>query len=368
MSNFDDDARGLSRRRFLTSTGITAGVVAAGGGLAACGSQASQATQKSTSTPSSSGSSPSVSAGGDVDLSGVKPGKRIGVISYVSAAAAITRSLREFDRIKKDIGWEFDIVDAQGDTTRMGQIAQDFITKKVDGIIVNNGPSEALGDKLSGAKDAGIRVVGIWNLPTNGVEHVIYPSDWIAMGPMVEYVLQRIGLEGEIAMLYFDVNTPQRQRTLILETAFKYYAPGIKIVEKALVRVPGQLDDGRQKTTAFVPKHKNLKAIVATFDEPAMGAAQALKQLGREDIFVTGVDGLLEALDVMREDGPFAATVAMDCELQARAAVKALDDLFSGKKIGLQTTLDSPLVTRDNIPAAGEYAKGSVLPIYGGNA
>ncbi|MDO8213558.1 substrate-binding domain-containing protein [Conexibacter sp. CPCC 206217] len=365
----------MSRRRFLATTGITAGLAASGGLLAACGSDGNADAQKTTTSDGQArggtNNAPVGPSGKDIDLSRIRGGKTIGVVSYVSEVGTLARGIKEFHRIGPEIDWKFEVVDAAGDTTKMGAIAQDFITKKVDGLVILNGPSAALGNRLQAATDQGIPVVGIWNEPTNGIEHVIYPSDWIGMGPMLEYVLQRIDYSGDVAVLYFDDNTPGVQRRIMWEAGLGYYAPDVRIVEKVPVRVPGQIDDARQKVAAMLPKYPDLKAVLCGWDEPAMGALQAIDQSGRDDVWVTGSDGNLETLDLMRENPGFAATNGADCELMSRAAVGALDELFNGasrESLGPVTTVPSVLVTAANLPPRGQYATSTILPIYDPNA
>jgi ribose transport system substrate-binding protein len=133
------------------------------------------------------------------------------------------------------------------------------------------------------------------------------------------------------------------------------------------VRVPGQIDDAREKVAAMLPKYPELKAVLCGWDEPAQGALQAIEQAGRDDVWVTGSDGNLDTLELMRKNPGFAATNGADCELMSRAAVGALNELFNGatrETLGPVTNVPSVLITDANLPPKGEYATSEIVPVY----
>ena len=53
------------------------------------------------------------------------------------------------------------------------------------------------------------------------------------------------------------------------------------------------------------PDPDSITAIWATWDEPAIGATQALQEAGRSQVLVTGVDGNEQAIALVKEgNGP----------------------------------------------------------------
>ncbi|WP_258933715.1 sugar ABC transporter substrate-binding protein [Nesterenkonia pannonica] len=55
-----------------------------------------------------------------------------------------------------------------------------------------------------------------------------------------------------------------------------------------------------------------LDGVWVGWDHAALGAAQAIDEAGRDDIYVTGIDALGVAVEEIRDEGPFYASVQQD--------------------------------------------------------
>ena len=72
------------------------------------------------------------------------------------------------------------------------------------------------------------------------------------------------------------------------------------------------------------------------------------------------------ALEAIRKGDPLAATCYNDQPLLMRIGVSLADRLIKGEavpKVGYQ---DSPLITADNLPAAGTLPSGFITPFWQG--
>ena len=94
----------------------------------------------------------------------------------------------------------------------------------------------------------------------------------------------------------------------------------------------------------------SITAIWAAWDEPAIGAAQALKEAGRDEVIVTGVDGNQQAVSLVAEDGCLKATVAQNFEGMAAIVVEEMEKLFDGQEIEFgEKYAPATLITLENI-------------------
>lgn len=359
--NKDTGETRVSRRGLL----IAGGTLTATGALAACGGKATNSAPNAV--PADGTAAAGASGAPDVNLTKVVKGKKIGVIAQSAAAVTQGRGIKEARRVAELVGWDAAVFDAGGDPNKVPGAINDFITKKVDAIVAVVVPGSFFGESLNAAVSAKIPVIGVFTGPATGIAARIEPSEFISEAKIGEYVVQRMNYEGKIALLNWEEIPPLVQRGAQFRAVLKQY-PDIEIVEDLKVKLPGQIEDAKAKTSAFLPKHKDLKAIWGGWDEPAFGANQAVKESGRDDVFVVGCDGNLETFDAIRSGEPLAATCANDIELMTRQAFKTIDDIGAGRPVAKVTTVDSPFISKDNVPPKGSYAKGTVTPFFTGSA
>jgi inositol transport system substrate-binding protein len=92
----------------------------------------------------------------------------------------------------------------------------------------------------------------------------------------------------------------------------------------------------------------DLKAIAANNDDMALGAIQALKDAGREDILVVGVDATPDGLAALAA-GDLAATVFQDASGQGGGAVEVAFGSVNGTQSEQLKMIPFLLVTPENI-------------------
>ena len=87
--------------------------------------------------------------------------------------------------------------------------------------------------------------------------------------------------------------------------------------------------EGETYAQDLITAHPNLGAIFCHSEDPAMGAASALEAAGR--------------------NGSIAGTSAQQPVLMGRNAAQAIVDHLAGKEVEKEITMDTMLVTKDNI-------------------
>ena len=94
--------------------------------------------------------------------------------------------------------------------------------------------------------------------------------------------------------------------------------PDITVLDRITPDVAdGGIADSRAKMEAILaanPEPGSISAVWAAWDQPALGALQAIEAAGRqgEGIVITGIDANPEARDAIAAGGNFEASVAQD--------------------------------------------------------
>jgi ABC-type sugar transport system substrate-binding protein len=115
-----------------------------------------------------------------------------------------------------------------------------------------------------------------------------------------------------------------------------------------------------QVTQATLAAHPDLRVVVATNDDAALGAAQAFKAKGinPKDVFIVGFDGLKEALQQIKQGGYIKADAALNLK---RLADKVVDANIKLAKLGPQKkpilALQPPVLIERGSPQLNELLR-----------
>ena len=100
------------------------------------------------------------------------------------------------------------------------------------------------------------------------------------------------------------------------------------------------------------PDPDSITAIWAAWDEPAIGATQALQEAGRSQVLVTGVDGNEQAISLVKEGTNLKATVKQNFEGMAQIVYEQMDRYFKGEEIEKgEMYAPATLITQENADA-----------------
>ena len=194
--------------------------------------------------------------------------------------------------------------------------------------------------------DAGSSPLLVANVTSNGYEMAATTAS---------YVVNRIGGKGGVVMFVFDAFPPVQVRGIIADTIFKNN-PDIKIIDRVTPDVQdGGIADSRAKMEAILaanPKKGSIAAVWAAWDQPALGALQAIEAAGRTDegIVITGMDANPQAREAIAKGGNFEASMAQDFKGIGRTVADTVKRHLAGEKIK-QSVIYVPttLVTQENV-------------------
>lgn len=254
----------------------------------------------------------------------------------------------------KEQGWTVNVVDTAGDVAAVVSRLEDIAGQKVDAIVLNVDPTQVSAG-LEAAKKAGIPVFGM-DAGTDPLLVTNVTSNGYAMAAeTATYVTDRIGGKGNVVMFIFEPYPPVQKRGVIANAIFGNY-PDIKVIDRVTPDVKdGGIADSRAKMEAILaanPKPGSISAVWAAWDQPALGALQAIEAAGRdkEGIVIVGIDANPQALDAIGKGGNFEASVAQDFNGIGRT-VGTLVTRYLNKETITQSVVYVPtkLVTKANV-------------------
>ena len=233
--------------------------------------------------------------------------KTIGV-SVLTRAHVFYRDLEEGLHAGADQhGYRLLISAAEWDAGRQIAQLEDFITRRVDAIVVCPVDSSGIGAGIKAANRAGIPVftADIASFSGDVVSHIA--SDNLAGGRLAgEYLVELLGGNGKVAIINQPIVTSTLDRVQGFREVLQSY-PGIEIV--ADVNGDGVRDRALRAASDVLQAQPDLDGIFAINDDSALGTLDAVEDFGREDIVIIGYDATPPARDAILKGRALKADV-----------------------------------------------------------
>ncbi len=227
---------------------------------------------------------------------------------------------------------EVEYTDAKEDMAKQMDQVETFVVQQKDAIVVVPVDTSASDPLTQAATNAEIPIVYVNRNPGNLPEGAYYVgSEEIKAGIMqMEFLAEKLGGKGKIAILMGKLdNEGALKRTEGVEQISAKY-DGIEIVDKQTGL--WQRNEGMMKTEDWLNRFgDDLKAIASNNDDMALGAIQALKDSGRDDILIVGVDATPDGLNALK-NGELTATVFQDAAGQGGGAIELAYKAAKGDK------------------------------------
>jgi simple sugar transport system substrate-binding protein len=324
--------------------------------LAACGNKENN---KENSSPAASGSpsatateSASATPEANAAIESLK-GKKIALVMRFNTG---TFSAQYVDGVKKQVakyGGTVTVLASENDLGKLTANLDSAVTQRFDGILIDHGDAAALTNGLNNAKAAGIPIVafdsglnafeGITNLAQNDQQ-------------LAEFTLEKLaeeaGGKGNIVKVWVAGFPPMESRQVSYK-AFQEKYPEIKEIAAFGDASNPQLDT-QNKLEAVLKQYPNkgdITAVWAAWDEFAKGAANAIKQAGRDEIKLYGIDLSDEDLKMIQDPtSPWIASAAVDPTSIGTVQVRYLYQKLNGDTTDAEVQLEPVFVHRDALP------------------
>ncbi len=278
---------------------------------------------------------------------------RIAIVTPYMAQPGTQYYVEAFQEVAKDNGWTVNVVDTKGDIAGVVSGIENAVNQKVDAIILNANPAQVTAG-LETAKKAGVPVFGmdagmdpllVANVTSNGYEMAAVTAT---------YVVNRIGGKGGVVQFVFDAFPPVQVRDVIADAIFKN-TPDVKIIDRVTPDVQdGGIADSRARMEAILSAHPqkgSIAAVWAAWDQPALGALQAIEAAGRGDegIVIVGMDANPQAREAIGKGGAFEASMAQDFKGIGKTVAETVRRYLAGDKtIRSVIYVPTKLITKEN--------------------
>jgi len=245
-------------------------------------------------------------------------------------------------------GVELIMVDSKEDVaTQLGQV-ENFVSQKVDAIVLIPANTDAADPMTKAAQDAGIPLVYVNRIPSNLPDGVAYVgSESIQAGIMqAEWIAKKLNGKGNVVIMNGDLAQEAAQkRTEGEKQVFAKY-PDIHIIKEDTAN--WSRDQGLALMENWLSTGDQIDAVASNNDEMAIGALSAIEAAGKlGKIIVGGVDASPDALAEM-DKGRLNVTVFQNAVGQGEGGIKAAIAVARGEKVDHITWVPFELVTPEN--------------------
>jgi ribose transport system substrate-binding protein len=252
------------------------------------------------------------------------------------------------------------VADGQADPRKHNENIENLINSGVDGLIIQLGDAQQLAPVVAKAVAKGIPVVTTSvGARTDGALTEVGGDEALLATLLSRVLLSSINYEGDVYVLWVPGAPLLETRKRVLEAMAKDY-PKVRLHDMPTDQTPAKSQSLMEDLLTANPEPGSIAAVWGSADILASGAVQAIRQAGRNEIKVAGIDGDRIGFQMLLSDGsPFISTVVQDVPRIGELAGQAVLDAMNGKKDfpNLLFT-DAYVATRANGVAAAEKRWG----------
>ena len=297
--------------------------------------------------------------------------KKVGISIYKFDDNFMTLYRTELVRyLTEDLGFKAENVvvqDGKGDQAEQTNQIQNFITQKYDVLILNLVQASSAPEITDMCKEAGIPVVYI-NREPDATEEERWESEGLNatyvgcdarqsgtyQGEEILETANKGDINGDGKVSYIMIqgdpeNVDAQYRTEKSVEALK--AAGVEVEELTKQRGDWDQTKGQEITANALSQYGDkIDVVFCNNDAMALGALQAIEAAGRtvnKDIYLVGVDALVEVVENVMND-KMTGTVFNDYFGQAHTAADKALDFVNGKDVDNVYMVDYVKVTTEN--------------------
>ncbi|AQA02391.1 xylitol/threitol ABC transporter substrate-binding protein [Mycobacterium sp. MS1601] len=312
--------------KLITKIGAVAAAGALGLGLTACGAGDDAANSDTT---------------------------RIGVTVY-DMSSFITAGKEGMDTYAKANNIELVWNSANNDVSTQASQVDSLINQGVDAIIVVPVQADSLAPQVAAAKEKNIPLLAVnAALETPDLAGNVQPDDVAAGEQEMQMMADRLGGRGNIVILQGPLGgSGEINRGKGIDNVLAKY-PDIKVLAK---------DTANWKRDEAVNKMKNwissfgpqIDGVVSQNDDMGLGALQALKEAGRTDVPIVGIDGIEDGLNAVKS-GEFIGTSLQNGTVELSAGLAVANAIVKGEDVNTEPVYIMPAITQDNVDVAIQH-------------
>ncbi|WP_321860376.1 ABC transporter substrate-binding protein [Pseudomonas paraveronii] len=238
-------------------------------------------------------------------------------------------------------------VSADYDLSKQFSQIDNFISSKVDLILINAVDPSAMASAIKKARDAGIIVVAV-DVDAKGVNATVQTDNVEAGKLACQFLVDKLAGKGNVIIQNGPQVTAVTDRVKGCKAALAA-APQIKVLSDDQDG-KGSREGGLNVMQGYLTRFAQIDGLFAINDPQAIGSDLAAKQLKRSGIIITSVDGAPDIEHALKTDTQIQASSSQDPWAMAQTAVNIGNDLLNDKAPAETVTLLTPkLITRDSV-------------------
>jgi len=253
------------------------------------------------------------------------------------------------------------VLDAGGDVARQLAQMEDLIQREVDAIIIWPTNGEAVIPAVRRAHNADIPVVVTnSNIAEQGFDFITSFSgpDNVTQGSRAAEIMcdrfTDMGIQDEARVVQISGQpgyTTAIERQQGFDERLPEVCPNVTLVETQ----PGDWsrEKSQQVMEAFLIKYDDIDGVYSGDDNMGIGALNAARSAGRENIVFVGATNFAVGYDAMAE-GDYWGSIYQSPVDDAEAALQTAIDILDGKDVPFLNYFDTPKITQDNM---GDFTK-----------
>jgi ribose transport system substrate-binding protein len=230
-------------------------------------------------------------------------------------------------------GYSLNVVDANRDNALQQSQVEDFISQRVDAIVLTPYDSQAIGSAIAEANRAGIPVFTADIASTSKLGTVVahVASDNVQGGEEAgKLMCAGVGKTGQVAIINEPEVTSVQDRVRGFLQALAQSCPGVTVV--ANVDGGGQRDQAESDMSDILQSHRNLSGVFGINDDSALGALTAVKAVGLVGkVTIVGYDATPEARTAIAAGEMYGDAVQYPQQI-GKDTIAAIHTYFSGKR------------------------------------
>lgn len=276
------------------------------------------------------------------------------VILIVHGAHAWTTCYQEaFEEACEAVGMTCDVYDPNWDQSTQDGYVDQAINEQPDAIVVIPVSADHAGQQFKKITRAGIPAFCSNTLPEadamNNILAYTGPNDWYQMRNLASKLGEELGGKGGVAYITHNVGTsPYYARTFGPMSTLAEEYPDIESLD---VQSPGfEASAVKQVVSDWITKYGDkLNAIVLADDsDQAIGATEACKAAGRDDIIIVAAGMSKQGAELI-QSGELKYASYQSCQADAGLAVRTVSEYFCGEEIPRVAYIGTDIIGADNV-------------------
>lgn len=252
------------------------------------------------------------------------------------------------------LGFKVDVFTANGDTAKFHDAIAQAANQDYDGFIISHGDDAATVNDVKSLIDKGKKVVTFDSVEgLKSIDGVTLTSqdDQALAALSLDQLIKDFNGEANIAYLWVDGFPPMVRRNAVYKEKLEKN-PGIKEIDRFGVAAADTSVQTQNAVQAMLKKYPKgeLDAIYATWDAFAIGATRAIKEAGREEIKIYGIDVSNADLQLIQEKGsPWSYTAAVDPALIGAGNVRILAKKLAEEETPQTYAFEASLISQQDL-------------------